>query len=233
MSKLRHCGHSQSEILRQLRRQDLPGPVPAGQSAYLYGAASLYGAARRGPHESIHRVLRDGGFRAGTGGAEKQKRREWIISFVFTLIPLIGFLIYGAVSSSMEIGNAFIYGLLLAVIFGIIMLYVFLRRALAKPFEGTVSDMRRKVHAGRRGHSRSQYLVYVNCEDGKRRKKEVNLTVFGFLKIGDRVRYLPKFSQPFEKFKTAADTETLCMFCGRKQSLANDSCEFCHNPLIK
>ena len=164
---------------------------------------------------------------------KKQKSRERIISFVYTLIPLIGFLIYGAVSSSMEIGSAFTYGLFLTVIFAVIMLYVFLRRALARPFEGTVSDLQRKFHSGSKGRSRSKYLVYVDCGDGKRRKKEVNLSVFEYLKNGDRVRYLPKFNQPFEKYKTAADTETICMFCGRKQSLSNDSCEFCHSPLIK
>ena len=76
-------------------------------------------------------------------------------------------------------------------------------------------------------------MIRFDCEDGKRRKKEVPLAVFHYLQEGDRVRYLPKFPQPFEKYKTATDTETVCMICGHTQPLVNDSCSICHNPLIK
>jgi len=168
---------------------------------------------------------------------KKQKRAVLISGIVLILAPLIGFTIYGAISDSMEIGAAFAYGLVISVIFAVIMLIVTLRNAARRPFEGTVSEMRIIRRAGnarqRGGRSRTKHLIWFACEDGRRRKRDVPAAVYNYLKNGDRVRYLPKFPQPYEKYKTASDTETVCMFCSRRNSLANENCEFCHNPLIR
>lgn len=168
---------------------------------------------------------------------KKQKRAGRIGAVIIVPLPLIGFLIYGAVSDSMEIGQAFLFGLIVSAIFALSALISGLKKKAEKPFEGTVTRMEHTIRLGdaksRGGRSRDRYLVWFDGTDGKRRKKEVSLSVFNYLREGDRVRYLPQFPQPYEKNDKSRDGELLCMFCGRRQGIEQDSCSFCHNPIIK
>ena len=54
-----------------------------------------------------------------------------------------------------------------------------------------------------------------------------------YLNEGDRLRYLPQFPLPFEKYDKSRDEEIPCLFCGRMNPVKNDNCTFCHNPMIK
>ena len=54
-----------------------------------------------------------------------------------------------------------------------------------------------------------------------------------YLEIGERVRYLPRFPQPYEKYDKRKDGDVLCMFCSRRNPLTETECSFCHKPLIK
>lgn len=54
-----------------------------------------------------------------------------------------------------------------------------------------------------------------------------------YLNEGDRLRYLPQFPLPFEKYDKSRDAEIPCLFCGRMNPVKNDNCTFCHNPMIK
>ena len=167
---------------------------------------------------------------------KKQKHAGRIGFVIIVPLPLIGFLIYGAVSDSMEIGQAFVYGLIVAAVFALTALISGLKKRVEKPFEGTVTRMKHNVRmsdADGSGRSRDQYLMWFECADGKRRKKEVSYSVFHYLREGDRVRYLPQFPQPFEKYDKSRDSDVMCMFCGRLQSIEQNVCSFCHNPIIK
>ena len=168
---------------------------------------------------------------------KKNKRIGNIAVFVFVLLPFIGFVIYGAVSDKMDIGKAAVYGLILTGIFAFVSVIVALKHKLTKPFEGVVADKKITHRAmtadSRSGRSRTKYTVRIECEDGKRRKKEVSIPVYEYLQIGDRVRYLPQFPQPFEKYDKRADGAVLCMFCSKKNPLSETHCKFCHNLLIK
>ena len=168
---------------------------------------------------------------------KKNRRVTNIITVVFDLLPIAGFLIYGLVSDKMDVGKAAVYGLIVTAIFILISVISAIRHRLAKPFEGTVTDKkvsRQVTHtANDSTRSRTKYTVRIDCDDGKRRKKEVNLSVYDYLQIGDRVRYLPKFPQPFEKYDKRPDGAVLCMFCSRMNPLNNTACEFCHKPLIR
>lgn len=168
---------------------------------------------------------------------KKNKRITGIALVVMIFLPIIGFLIYGAVSPKMEIYMAAVAGVFVSLIFVIATVIYAIKQKAAKPFEGTVADKkitremsRSSDHAGT---TRTKYRVYVNCDDGKRRKKEVTPGAYEYLQIGERVRYLPQFPQPFEKYDKRPDGAVLCMFCSRKNSLAETNCAFCHKPLIK
>lgn len=168
---------------------------------------------------------------------KKQRRTVRIALALLIVLPLIGFAIYGAVSDKMEFFSALGTGLLVSVIMAIASLIALLKQKLTKPFEGTVADKKHYRHIGsssrRPGRSRNQWRITVDCEDGKRRKKDVQHAVYNYLEIGDRVRFLPQFPQPFEKYDKSRDAEIPCMFCGQMNPVANDDCQFCHNPLIK
>ncbi len=165
---------------------------------------------------------------------KKNNRASNIAVFIFVLLPFIGFLIYGAVSDKIDIGKAAVYGLIVSAIFAFITLIVAIKHKLTKPFEGTVADKKITIRmAKNNGTPRMKYTVRFDCDDGKRRKKEVSIPVYEYLAIGERVRYLPQFPQPYEKYDKRADGEVLCMFCSKKNPLTETVCSFCHKPLIK
>ena len=168
---------------------------------------------------------------------KKNSRISAVSSVVLILLPFLGFVIYGAVSDKMDVGKAAAYGLILSAVFAFAAIIVALKKKLAKPFEGTVADKKisHKMSSSydHGGRSRTKYTVRIDCEDGKRRKKEVPLPTYEYLNVGERVRYLPQFPQPFEKYDKRPDGDVLCMFCGRRNPLSEQNCSFCKNPLIK
>lgn len=168
---------------------------------------------------------------------KKQKRAVRITSTILIVLPFLGFVIYGAISDSMEISRAIMYGLVISLIFALTTLTVSLKHRLARPFEGTVTDKKHVHHISdsesRGGRSRNQYFLYITDENGKRRKKPTTLTFYRYLNVGDRVRFLPQFPQPFEKYDKSRDAEIPCLFCGRMNPVENDDCSACRNPLIK
>ena len=85
----------------------------------------------------------------------KQKRITLFAWIGLVLVVLIGFLAFGAISSSMEIVQALAYGVVIDVIIIIAMLILTLRKALSKPFEGTVEQKRTSIRLGN-GRRRSR-----------------------------------------------------------------------------
>ena len=185
------------------------------------------------------------GFRVGFSGIidsdavraalKKQKRAVRITMLVLTVLPLFCFLFYGAVSDKMDIGKAVVFGLIISAIFGLTSAIVAIRKKLSKSFEGVVVEKKKSIRVGdsddRLGKSRTKCTVRFQTDEGKKIKKEVPLTVFNYLSEGERVRFLPQFPQPFEKYDKGG--ETLCMFCSKRVSLEEDTCPFCKNPVIK
>ena len=205
-----------------------PEPEAPAQGAYAPPApdpfARTAGYATNTDSPEILRVLK------------KTKRTTLIWSVVLVLAPFVGFLIYGAVSDKMEIGTAAFYGLVISAIFLLAALITAIKKKFTKPFEGAVARKKTVRRSGdvqqRGGKSRTKHLVWFTLENGKQRKKEVTPAVFSYLNEGDRVRFLPQFPQPYEKYDKS-NGETMCVFCGRVNPLSQDTCAFCHNPLLK
>lgn len=166
---------------------------------------------------------------------KKTKRATNITSIILVILPFLCFTAYGAFSDKMDIGKAAVTGIIISLVFALTSFLVTLKKKLTKSFEGTVIEKKKSIRVGdsetRGGKSRTKCTVRIHSDDGKKHKKEVSLTVYNYLIEGERVRFLPQFPQPFEKYDK--NGETLCMFCSRKVDLSEDSCPFCHNPLIK
>ena len=168
---------------------------------------------------------------------EKQRGAAKKYGAVLCVLPLLGFLIYSFISQKMSTSEGLLYGVIVSAIFAVTMLISSAKQKKAKPFEGNVADKRheRRVSHDADGDrtTHDSYFVWVDGTDGKRHKKEVTPTMFNYLQVGDRVRYLPEFPQPFEKYDKSRDAEIPCMICGHMNAVANDTCRFCKNPLIK
>ena len=209
------------------RVESSPPAQPEVVSEYRAGDAVrlVPGYSRRVDSERMRAALK------------KQRRTTRIAAACLVAAPLIIMPIYGAVSSSMEIWSAILYGVIVSIIVALVTLYMSLKRMLSKPFEGTVVDKKHSRRYGRAARrspgSRNIWRIRIDCDDGKHRKKDVSATVYNYLQVGDRVRYLPQFPQPFEKYDKSRDAEIPCMFCGIMNSVENDSCTGCHNPLLK
>lgn len=168
---------------------------------------------------------------------KKQRKSTRIVGLVVILLPLLAFGVYGTVSDGMELWQALFAGVVISVIMAITVLAVSLHKKLAKPFEGTLTRKKhtRRVHRDNAGfrQSRHDYILYITDADGKRHKKHTAVTIFNYLNEGDRLRYLPQFPIPFEKYDKSRDAEIPCLFCGRMNPTEKDNCSFCHNPMIK
>jgi len=168
---------------------------------------------------------------------KKQRRATWIVGLIVILLPLLGFGVYGAVSDAMEPWQAMSAGVVISVIMALTVLIVSLSKKLSKPFEGTLTGKKhiRRVHRSNDGYrqSRHDYILYITDTAGKRHKKKTVPTIYNYLNEGDLVRYLPQFPLPFEKYDKSRDAEIPCLFCSRMNPVENDSCSFCHNPMIK
>lgn len=168
---------------------------------------------------------------------DKQRKTVFLTSVILSVLPLIGFLIYGAVSDKMDIGNAVLTGLAVSAIFALTSIIVTVKKRLEKTFVGVVADKKHIHHISsssrRGGRSRNEWKLIIDCEDGRRRRKKVAHSTYDYLEVGDKVRYLPQFPHPFEKYDKSRDAAIPCLFCGVMNPAGNDACKVCKNPLIK
>ena len=168
---------------------------------------------------------------------KKQRRLTRIVGLIVIFLPLIGFGIYGSVSDAMELWQAVFAGVVISAIMAVTMLILALKKRFGKSFEGTLTRKKHthRIHRSNDGYrnSRDEYILYITDENGKRHKKRTTLGIYNYLNEGDRLRYLPQFPLPFEKYDKSRDAEIPCLFCGRMNPVKNDNCTFCHNPMIK
>ncbi len=167
---------------------------------------------------------------------QKKQRILTIVSCVLTALPLVVCLVFGMVSHAPMV-QALVAGLAISVVMAIIVLIVNLKNRLEKSFEGTVAKkdigMRVSGSRGSRLRVRKKYLVWFETGARRKKKKAVTLEVYNYLKEGDKVRYLPGFAFPYEKYDKSADGgKVLCLFCGTLQDQGPAECPACHNPLL-
>jgi|GEM_PF-4369570 len=108
--------------------------------------------------------------------------------------------------------------------------YFLIKRNTAKPWDGEVVDLVCRTSY----KSADMYCIICRTDEGKQQKvQDYGRSMFDYLHIGDRVRFHPRLNVPLEKYDKTHDSYLLCPFCGRQQSLSNDSCDKCGKPLLK
>ncbi len=173
---------------------------------------------------------------------KKNRRAAGIFAFFLVPLPLIGAIIYGAVSESTEIGQAAIYGAIISAVFLIFALIGFIKERAKNTYDATVIDKKQRLRYRNNGDSDysgsyQEYITTVRTDSGKTKKiverEGSQIWAYNYLNIGDRFRYHPQFNFPYEHFDKSKAPYIACVSCGTQNSVYSDRCSKCHLPLLK
>jgi len=165
-----------------------------------------------------------------------------IFSLILAFAAIIGFLIYGEVSSEMDNPQALFIGMGIGGMFVIIALFQIIGRKRSKTWDGTVVDKKieakkRKVNTGDNDYYWENYTLFtvaIRDDKGKihRIRTEDDDTVYNYYQIGNRVRHHAGLNS-YEKYDKSNDTVIFCNACATLNNINEDYCFRCKCPLLK
>jgi len=165
-----------------------------------------------------------------------------IFSLILAFAAIIGFLIYGEVSSEMDNPQALFIGMGIGGMFVIIALFQIIGRKRSKTWDGTVVDKKieakkRKVNTGDNDYYWENYTLFtvaIRDDKGKihRIRTEDDDTVHNYYQIGNRVRHHAGLNS-YEKYDKSNDTVIFCNACATLNNINEDYCFRCKCPLLK
>ncbi|MBO4356045.1 MAG: zinc-ribbon domain-containing protein [Clostridia bacterium] len=172
---------------------------------------------------------------------KKNRKAAGIFGLFLVPLPLIGFIIYSFFSDKMEIKEAAIYGGIISAVFLIFALYGLIKGRAEKTYVATVID--KKTHLTyRHGNSDNsdmitEYITVVRKDDGKKKKiveqEGSQIWAYNYLQIGDRFKYHPQFSFPYELYDKSKAPYIVCVGCATHNPAEADRCKKCGIPLLK
>ena len=138
---------------------------------------------------------------------------------------------------------AFAIAAVLLAIVGISTLAQKLRYDNEKPWDGTVVEKKTKRRTVNEGDSDNPELVSYTAgivvfqtDDGKKKKVEEPIDegkYYNYFRIGERVRYHPKFVYRYEKYDKTKDDVLYCPICAKQNKITADKCDKCGNLLLR
>ena len=169
--------------------------------------------------------------------ATKKGNRTFLIILIIValaLAPLVTFIAWliNPQDVSLMIGAYFVVELIVI----IIVIVQLIKRFRGKCWDGeVVGKYVGKERSGNSGIRTAVYVTqFVTDQGKKKRHKEKGRSVFyDYLQVGDRVRYHPQLSFPFEKYDKTTSARLVCPFCGIVQDIESDYCGGCGKPLLK
>ncbi|WP_407403492.1 hypothetical protein [Sodaliphilus sp.] len=135
--------------------------------------------------------------------------------------------------------EALTYGPCISLIMFIFGIAPTVKQKMQSSYIGTVIEKREKtkVHYDDDNHKKVVTTYYIVTRDTRGKKHTHKSTgyggVYSFLKVGDEVRYLPQFPNPFEKKLVPGDAHACCSFCQHVVTLDKDTCTYCKAPILK
>lgn len=171
---------------------------------------------------------------------KKNRKAAGIFGMILVPLPLLGFIIYAAVSKEMEIGQAALYGTIVSVIVLIFALISRFKQRSSASYEGVVTDKKTRLRSDSEENDRHdymEYITYVRTSDGKKKKiieREGSMIVaFDYLDVGDHFRYHPQFNFQYELYDKRKAPYIGCVACGTHNAIESDRCSRCNTPLLK
>ncbi len=221
--------------------------APAGGGAAEAGAAPEYIPPVQAGNGPVRQGIPAPGFSDRVNHPEilaavkKNRRAAGVFGFFLVPLPLIGFVIYAAVSGKMEIPQAALYGGIVSAVFLVFALVSFARSRASRTYEAVVEDKKsRLTYRHSNSDSRdmvTEYTVTARTTDGKKKKiveyEGSQIWAYSYLNVGDRFRYHPQFSFPYELYDKSRAPYIACVSCGTKNPVEADRCKKCGLPLLK
>lgn len=167
-----------------------------------------------------------------------------LFSIILAMAAIIGFYIYGEISSEMDNPEALCIGLGIGGMFILIALFQIFGRKRSKTWDGTVIDKtiknkRRRQNTGSDANDYYwidyiEYKVIIKSDSGKKYDitAEDDTTLYNYYEIGDRVRHHGGLNS-YEKYDKSKDSIIFCAACGSLNNIEDDYCFRCQCPLLK
>ncbi len=175
-------------------------------------------------------------------GLERNRKAAFKWGIVTVLIALVApAAVSMFVPDSLKMDHAVKLGCVIAGAIVVCSLLSKLFHAFKKPYEGVVTDKREELRRsgdkeGGRSYER-MYVTYVRLADGGKKKIKESHTyahsAWEYLKVGDRFKFHPKFSFPYELYDKSKAEHLFCPVCAKKNPVESDRCSRCHAPLLK
>lgn len=173
---------------------------------------------------------------------KKNKKATLGCAFILIPLPLIACLIAGKfVDDFPQFPYSLYLGGAISLIFLIVNLISAGKAKTEKEWTGVVTGKRiheERVQNRHEGIDRTTYTVYtvqIHTPEGKLKtidEREIP-KYYNYLEVGDRVRYLPQFTNYYEKYDKSKDGYVFCPICGNEVDLELDICPNCGMPVIK
>ena len=171
---------------------------------------------------------------------KKNKKAAKIFALILVPIPIIGMIIYSLVSDKMELGQAAMYGGIISAVFLLFAVYSFIKNRAANTYEAVVTKQKTRERSERDDNGSSfytEYITYAKTTDGKKKKiVETDrgvVAAYHYLNEGDRFKYHPQFSFPYELYDKSKAPYIACVSCGTHNSVYDERCKKCGIPLLK
>ena len=176
-------------------------------------------------------------------GLEKNRKAAKKAGAFIIPLPLIGFIIYGAVSSEMEMGKAVLIGAIVSVIFLIFTLIGKKKSDPKNSYEAVVTNKQTRRRRDRSGNDddytyHTELITVVQTTTGETKKiterdDSGNHIAWDYLQVGDRFRYHAQLSFPYELYDKSRAPYLACPVCSKKHAVTEDRCRKCGAPLLK
>ena len=172
---------------------------------------------------------------------KKNRRAARLFLLILIPLPVLGFVIYAAVSEKLELGQAALYGGIVSGVIALFSLLGFVRERAKNSYDAVVLDKRSElVHRHKNSDDDSpvtRYTTVVRTEAGKKKKlvewEGSQLWAYSYLNVGDRFRYHPQFHFPYELWDKSKAPYIACVSCGAQNPVEADRCGRCRLPLLK
>lgn len=171
---------------------------------------------------------------------KKNRKASKIFAAIIVPLPLIGFALYSLITQKMEIGKALGAGAVVSLIFLLFAVRSFIKARANNTYEAVVTEQKARERTERNQEHVSTYTEYITIaktDDGKKKRiveREGGLvTAYHYLNVGDRFKYHPQFTFPYELYDKAKAPYIACVGCGTHNPVTADRCSKCNIPLLK
>ncbi len=167
--------------------------------------------------------------------------RSRLLAVSLSLVLLIGFGLYGVLSSTMSFLDAISIAALLGTVFVGLTYFNEYKVDRNSAWDGVVIDKKQLIkdeyqitNNVRHLKQHVEYQVIIEKEEGEKHVvlHQDNDAMYRYYNIGDRIRYHTNLKS-YEKLNQSRETIIFCSVCAKKNDITDHVCQNCQSPLSK